>query len=118
MLQTNFGTLADEKPGLRPAVQRLKDWVDHHQDWSVLDPRIVAEDLRDVDPLLLTALFWELVNKGFYRRVFMVVTPSGVLADGEYDDPRQIPEKVPDRFHHYFRPDETDIVPVFKPALK
>ena len=116
MLPTNFGALADKKPELKPAVSRLQDWVEHHPTWKLLDPRIVAKDLRDIDPFLLSMLFWELVEKGFYRRVFKVVTPSGVLAEDDYEDPSKVPPRVPDRFHNYFETDETDIVPVLKPA--
>lgn len=118
MLRTNFGTLADKNPELRPAILRLQEWVRYHADWSVLDPRIVTQDLWDVDPFLLSAAFLELVRHGLYRRVYMVLTPSGVLAEGEYEDPLKIPEKVPDRFFNYFPTAEADIVPVFKPVAK
>jgi hypothetical protein len=116
MLPTNFGTLADENSELRPVLRRLAEWVEKHSDWSVLDPRILAHDMRDVDPFLLSLVLRELVRIGLYRRVFMVETPSGVLADGEYDDPRKIPDRVPDRSYNYFDPTETEIVPVFKPV--
>jgi hypothetical protein len=72
--------------------------------------------LRDVDPFLLTIVLVGLVRIGLYRRVYMVETPSGVLADDEYDDPRQIPDRVHDRSYHYFSPSETDVVPVYKPV--
>jgi len=116
MLPTNFDTLANENSALRPVVVKLKDWVERHADWSVLDPRVLARDLRDVDPYLLSLLLVGLVKIGLYRRVYMVETPSGVLADGEYDDPRKIPDRVRDRGFNYFDPTETDIVPVYKPT--
>jgi len=116
MLPTNFDTLANENSALRPVVQKVKEWVKGHADKSLLDPRILARDLRDVDPYLLTLLLVGLVRIGLYRRVYMVETPSGVLADGEYDDPLKIPDRVPDNFYNYFDPMETDIVPVYKPA--
>lgn len=116
MLPTNFDTLANENSDLRPAVKRLKEWVEVHADRSVLDPRVLARDLRDVDPYLLSLLLVGLVKIGLYRRVYMVETPSGVLADREYDDPLKIPERVPDNFYNFFDPMETDIVPVYKPA--
>ena len=116
MLPTNFGTLADDNSDLRPVLGRIREWVEKHSDWSVLDPRILARDLRDVDPFLLSVALLELVRIGLYRRVYMVDTPSGVLADGEYDDPRKIPDRVPDRSFRYFNPMDTEIVPVFKRA--
>ncbi|MGB9233144.1 MAG: hypothetical protein WCC04_01940 [Terriglobales bacterium] len=116
MLPTNFGTLADENSELRPVFLSLKEWVEKHADWSVLNPKILAHDLHEVDPFLLSVALFELVRIGLYRRVYMVETPSGVLADGEYDDPRKIPDRVPDRSYNYFDPTETEIVPVFKPV--
>jgi hypothetical protein len=116
MLPTNFDTLANDNSDLRPAVKRLKEWVEGHADRSLLDPRVLARDLRDVDPYLLSLVLVGLVKIGLYRRVYMVETPSGVLADGEYDDPLEIPPSVPDNFYHPFDPMETDIVPIYKPA--
>ena len=116
MLPTNYDTLASENSALGPAVIRLKEWVERHADWSVLDPRVLARDLRDVDPYLLASLLGGLVKIGLYQRVYMVETPSGVLADGEYDDLQKIPDRVQDRGFNYFDPMETDIVPVYKPA--
>jgi hypothetical protein len=43
-----------------------------------------------------------------------VVTPAGVLADGEFEDPTGIPEKLPDRFEHYFDTSDAEIVPMFR----
>jgi hypothetical protein len=116
MLPTNFDTLASDNSDLLPVLARLKEWVERHADWSVLDPRILSKDLRDIDPFLLAVVLRGLVRIGLYRRVYMVETPSGVLADGEYDDPRKIPDRVPDRAYHYFNPSETDVIPVYKPV--
>lgn len=101
---------------MRPAVERLKEWVKGHADRSLLDPRVLARDLRDVDPYLLSRLLVGLVRIGLYRRVYMVQTPSGVLADREYENPLKIPERVPDNFYNSFDPMDTEIVPVYKPA--
>jgi hypothetical protein len=116
MLPTNFDTLANENSEFRPVLGKLKEWVERHSDWSVLDPEILVRDLRDVDPFLLSVILLELVRKGLYRQVYMVKTPSGVLAEDEYDDPRQIPPRVRDRSYRYFSPMDTEIVPVFKPT--
>jgi len=55
-----------------------------------------------------------LCDKGFFRQVYMVVAPSGVLADGKYDDPRRIPVRVADRWNQYFETAEADIVAVLE----
>jgi hypothetical protein len=116
MLPTNFGTLADENSELRPVLDKLREWVERHSTWSVLDPRVLARDLRGIDPLLLSVVLLELVRVGLYRRVYMVDTPSGVLADDEFDDPRKIPPRMYDRAYNSFDPMDTEIVPVFKPV--
>lgn len=46
------------------------------------------------------------------KSVYKVKTPSGVFADGEWDDPSQIPPKLPDRFEHYFETAEAEILKV------
>jgi hypothetical protein len=46
----------------------------------------------------------------------MVVAPSGALAEGEYDDPRSVPERVRDNWDNYFDRDNADVIPVLKPA--
>jgi hypothetical protein len=43
-----------------------------------------------------------------------VLTPSGVLAEGEFEDPTKIPEKLADRFNRYFDTSDSDVVPLFK----
>ena len=89
-----------------------------NKDWNVLDPRELARSLSDVDSYTLASALSLLVKSGVLRQVYVVVTPSGSLADGEYDDPRQIPERIPDRFNHYFDTLEAEIIPVLRPAGK
>ncbi|MGA2001287.1 MAG: hypothetical protein ABSG52_14955 [Terriglobales bacterium] len=112
MLPTNFDTLAAEHPQLKRALLEIREWIRTHPDWNVLDPRVLSESLRKVDSFTLAYALHLLVQHGLLRQVYMVVTPSGVLAEGEYDDPKKIPLKVPDRFNNYFETSEADIVPV------
>jgi hypothetical protein len=67
-----------------------------------------------LDPKELTDALTLLVNAGVLRLVYKVTTPSGVLAEPEFNDPREIPEKLPDRRERYFETSEADIVPIFK----
>ncbi len=62
--------------------------------------------------ILLRFPFW--LQTGVLQRTYAVLTPDGVLAEGEYADPQDIPDTLPDRFEHYFRTAEADIVPVFR----
>jgi len=118
MSQINFEKMDADNRELKPVFKRLDAWRRDHADWRILDPRVISRDLNDVDPLLLTFALYTLARKGVYRIVYMVTTPSGVLADGEYDDPKSIPERVPDRFNRYFDTADTDVVPVFKPVAR
>ncbi len=112
MLPSNFDTLAAERPDLGPTLIRVSEWVHSHPDWNVIDPRELARQLRDVDSYALALALRYLVQKGVLRQVYMVVTPSGVLADGEYTDLRSVPERVRDRFNNPFETAEADIVPI------
>jgi hypothetical protein len=116
MSRINFGVLDVNNEELKPVIRRLELWTRAHKNRRILDPRIISRELGDVDPTVLSLALQALVRSGFYRLVYMVTTPSGVLADGEYDDPESIPQRVPDRFNNYFNTADTDIVPVFKPT--
>jgi hypothetical protein len=62
---------------------------------------------------LATALVL-LARNGFVHRFYRVITPSGVEADGEFEDLSEIPPRMPDRFENYFDTAEADVVPVFR----
>ncbi len=115
MLPTNFDFLASENPELRPAAVRLGEFARRHQDWKLIDPRMVTREIRDIDPFLLMYALHELVKKGLFHQVYMVATPSGVLTEGEYDDPNQIPKRLKTPLDEPFNRDDGEIVSVLKP---
>ena len=112
MLPSNYEPIAGQHPELRTALRRISDWVRQHSEWELLDPRVLGRDLRDLDAQQLAAALVVLGTSELFRRVFMVTTPSGTLADSKYDHPRQIPERLPDHFEKYFDTAESDVVPV------
>jgi hypothetical protein len=112
MLPTNFDSLTDERPDLAATLRQVARWIREHPDWEILDPRELARTAKQIDPWTLASALHLLVERGFFRQVYMVTTPSGVLADGEFDDPRKIPERLPDRFNRHFETAESDIVAV------
>jgi hypothetical protein len=118
MLPTNFDFLASENPELSPAVLRLGEWARKHNDWNLIDPRAVSREIRDVDPFLLAFVLRQLVERGLFEQVYMVATPSGVLAEGEYRDPNNIPERLANGFEEYFDRDDGLIVSVLKPVAR
>lgn len=116
MLPTNFENLARQLPEYSSVVERIGAWAHAHSDWAFLDPRILSRDLRDIDAFQLALTLRGMVRAGSYRQVYKVVTPDGVLAEGEYESPIQIPQRITDGFNQEFTLDQGDIVPVFKPV--
>ena len=116
MSPINFEILASRIPEYRSVVLKIGDWVDHHSDWEFIDPRILTQDMRDVDPLRLVLALRELVLAGSYRQVYKVVTPEGVFAENEYETPLDVPRHPTDGFNIPFRIEDGDIVPVFAPV--
>ena len=110
-----FDSLADEYPQLSATFFDIKRWVLQQPDDADLDLRLLRRSLPEMDPTSLALSLHLLVRKGLFRRVYKVVTPSGVLTDGDYDDPRDVPEWVPDRFNNYFEIATGDVVPVLRP---
>ncbi len=116
MLPTNFDFLASEIPELKVAATRLEDFARRHQDWGLIDPRAVTREIRDVDPFLLMYALRELVEHGLFDQIYMVATPSGVLAEGEYNNPNEIPRHLVTPLNEWFDRDDGEIVSVLKPA--
>jgi hypothetical protein len=114
MSQTSFVALAKQHPELQGAISELGAWLDSHASISLVDPRSLAASLHEVTSIDLARSLLVLADAGILVQTYKVVTPSGVYADGEFDDPSVVPEKLPDRFAHYFDTAEADIVPVFR----
>jgi hypothetical protein len=103
----------ERDPESRRTSESLRHWLSTHQRHTI-EPRRLARELPNISPSQLAIALQLLVKDGVLRQVYKVRTPSGVLADEEFDDPRNVPERLPDRFDHYFDTSEADIVPVFK----
>jgi hypothetical protein len=115
MLPTNFDSLIADRPDLGPVLEDVALWIKDHPDWDIIDPREVSRSLTHGDAWALTMALRLLCDRGLFRQVYMVVTPSGVLADGKYDDPHRIPPRLPDRWNQPFETAEADIVAVLEP---
>lgn len=114
MSPINFDALIDEHPESKRALLKLKKWMQAHGDAQVIYPTILAREVRDIDPASLASALTLLERIGFLRRVYKVLTPNGVFADQEFDDPTKIPERLPDRWENYFDTAEADVIPIFK----
>jgi hypothetical protein len=114
MSRINFDSLAKQNREYGHALQRFASWLDTHADARVITPMALARDLPDVTSPALAGTLILLVREGVLQRTYAVLTPDGVLAEGEFADPQDIPETLPDRFEHYFKTAEADIVPVYR----
>jgi hypothetical protein len=79
-----------------------------------LNPVRLRRDIKgpSIDDLAIALTLLE--KAGLLRRVYKVVTPTGALADEDFDNLEQIPEKVADRFENYFETSEADVIPAFR----
>ena len=75
-------------------VARIRDWLDNHAGLKIIEPRLIARDLRGVDAPVVTNALMMLVHEGALLLVYKVVSPSGAYADGEFTDPRDVPLKT------------------------
>jgi hypothetical protein len=113
MLPKDFDTLAESARafGLADAVRSLGQFVRAHPRWELIDTRDLHQ--LPIDRYTLTRAVVYLVNAGVFRQLYAVTTPSGSLADGLFETPRDIPQKLPDRFHSfYFDTADQDIIPI------
>jgi hypothetical protein len=114
MSRVSFERLANENPRYKRVLDELASWIDNHPQDYVLNPLRLRRDIRKVTAEDLTIALTLLVKAGFLRRVYKVLTPSGVFAEPDFDDPSVIPPKLPDRFERYFDTAEADVVPIFR----
>jgi hypothetical protein len=114
MSPVSFGHLAKQNPKYRRALDQLEAWINAHPQDRVLNPIKLRRDIRKVNPADLAMALTLLMKAGLLRRVYKVLTPTGVLTDAEFDDPTAIPEKLPDRHEHYFETSDADVIPIFR----
>lgn len=118
MSQVNFDALANEHPELRQALRVLQVWMEKNRNIHLIVPRILYREISKVEPEIkpetLARALRVLTREGLLQQVYKVVTPNGVLAEGEFDDPTQIPSRLPDRREKYFDTDDSDVIPVFR----
>ncbi len=114
MSQINFDNLINKHPQISWAIQKLQVWVQSKDDLFFIDPKDLAREVRSVDALSLLAVLSLLVQEGELKIVYKVLTPSGTFTDGEYEDPSEVPDRLPDRFNRYFETSEFDTVPIYR----
>jgi hypothetical protein len=113
MLRINFADLIGRHSKDKRALMAIEEWLNRHQDATVLYPSVLARE-TSLDPVSLAKALRILVKEGILRQVYKVTTPDGVLADREFSDLKEIPEELEDRFNRSFATAESDVVPVFQ----
>lgn len=108
-----ISNIASQHPESKGVLRKLESLLKKHRPGSVITPKELARSVP-VEAKALADALTLLIEAGVLRQVYKVTTPSGVLTEEEFDDPREIPEKLPDLWQHYFETAESDIVPVFK----
>jgi hypothetical protein len=114
MSPVNFEHLAKQNPKYQRALREVEAWINAHPHDRVLNPKMLRRDISKSSIADLAVALTLLEKAGLLRRVYKVVTPSGALADEDFDDPGNIPEKLPDRFENYFETSEADVIPIFR----
>ena len=114
MSLTDFAALDVRSPELQPALRAFARWRRSHPTVRLLEPARLSRDLKNIDIAHLSLALNALVRAGELRKVFMVKTPTGVLAQGEFEDVSSIPEKLRDSFNDEFNTSDSEIVLVFK----
>jgi hypothetical protein len=114
MLPINLEALAKQHPEYKRALKKLDVWLSSHRAPALIDPKSLTKDLPGIDISELAGALLLLVRAGVLQRVYKVLTPSGVMADAEFEDPTKIPDRLADRFNNYFDTSEADVVPIFK----
>jgi len=109
----NIRALEKQHPESRTVLRKLESLLQKHRPGSVITPKELARNIP-VDAKALSDALTLLIEAGVLRQVYKVTTPSGVLTEEDYDDPRDIPDTLPDVWANPFDTAESDIVPVFK----
>lgn len=112
----SFEDLANKVPRYGDALRALDGWIRAHASVDVINPATLAKELKSFNPLDLAGALGEAEHAGLLERRYKILTPSGVLADNEFEDPTKIPETLPDRFNRYFATADADVIPVFRRA--
>ncbi len=115
MLPVSFERLANADPEHSKTFSILDQWVQSHQDWRWIVPGIVARDNPFLDAYDLAEALQVAVAAGLLRLQYTVLTPSGVLANDSFDDPREVPPELPDRQENFFATSNYPLVPVYFP---
>jgi hypothetical protein len=113
MSQTNCADSA-KAPRFGRVMLAVGEWIDSHSSAPIFDPQQLSKELsqfaiRDISKALAC-----LAEEGGFRPVFVVRTPSGVIADDVFPDPESIPPEIRDRFDHAFLTSGSEIIPMFQ----
>ena len=117
MSPTAFENLEVERPELRAALVRLRRWVEQNPQARFLDPRRLASEIHDVSSSDLSTTLTILAQRGRLQRAYKVLAPTnGVLADGSFTSPLDIPPRLKDSCEDWFLTKDGTLVVIFHEA--
>src|SRR5687768_15662946 len=116
MSPLNFASLMSERPELNDAWRFLEAWIAEHGNVHVVPITRLAKAAKKVNlsPLVLTKALGVLLDHGLIREVYQVADYDGVLIEGDYESPDEVPPRVEGRLSQFVETSETDIVPVYR----
>jgi hypothetical protein len=113
MSQTNCVGLARTRNFAR-VLRAVGGWLDSHSSTPLFDPQQMSRELPQFSVAELSQAIACLGEDGYFKPVFAVRTPSGVIADEVFQEATQVPPKLRDRFDHEFLTEGSEIVPMFE----
>jgi hypothetical protein len=118
MLPSNFENIAAHNPDLDNELREIGAWIDEHSSWSLLDPRVLAEDLPSLGAESLVRALDLLVASGLFDVRYQIESPSGVLCPQDFNDPGSIPGTIYDRWDNPVETSDYNLVAVLKPSAE
>ena len=114
MLLDSLERLAKAESPFHGTYVELQRYFERRKDWELIDPKLLAADLPDLDIFELAGALDEATQNGELRVRYTVLTPDGVVASDLFDLPSSIPRILPDHFHEPFTTRERPLVTVFE----
>lgn len=111
MSRIDFDTLQADFPEFRDVWSALRRWFDRNQSRRYVELSALLRALPEVEKLDIILAVHTMTERGMLVTAYRVKAPGGYLLEGDFDEPDQIPDSLPDRdFSGYIPTAESDIV--------
>jgi hypothetical protein len=111
MSPINFDALQVKYPDYAPVWEALRRWFATNSPKRYVELAVLLRALSQVEAPDLVLALDAMIESGMLKTAYRVKAPGGYLLEGEYEEPDQIPAKLPDRdYSHFIRRGEGDLV--------